>query len=132
MPSMRQQQAGWGETTIPPEQPLLQAVVSLLPSLHVEALRAETHPAQGTTNCRFPHSTCTVCSRPRVSKMSFWRWAETKHTPEASVCQVPPLLETCSEPSREITSDLVDTYTGEGRTLGLPGVPCPDSLLELE
>ena len=69
-----------------PRAALLGAVFSLLPSLCVEELRAGTHSAQGTAACRFPHSTCTSCSRPRASKTSFQRWAETKHTPGASTC----------------------------------------------
>lgn len=43
-----------------------------------------THLAQGTAACRFPLSICTASSSPRASKMSFWRCAETKHTPGAS------------------------------------------------
>lgn len=57
---------------MPPEQPLLGAVVSLLPSLHVEDLRAGRHSAQGTAACS------------RAPKTSFQWWAETKHTSGAS------------------------------------------------
>lgn len=36
------QHSGGGETAVSPEQPLLEAVVSLLPLLYIEELRAET------------------------------------------------------------------------------------------
>lgn len=80
VPPMRQQQAGGGETTMSPGQPLLGAVVSLLLLLHNEELSAGTHSARVT------FSTCSSCTSPKASKMSFLRWDKTKHTPGASTC----------------------------------------------
>lgn len=87
-------------------------------------LRAGTHSAQIT------FSTCSSCTRPKASKMSFQMWDETKHIPGASTCYVHS-AETHSEPYREITSGLGDTYGG-ARTLGFSHVPWLDSPLELE